>query len=142
MFEAAVLDVATADSELTSFLSTYASEEGTAPSIFFNSAPPKTEFDYLVFTITDTGNEADSVIDLFVVTFDYFGYSKSSSNAVDAMKRIVELFDRTHLSDSYYDTIRFFKTGIDYVESGDPLAQHYNTRFKTRAGRSGWMSTL
>lgn len=142
MFEAALLAQINTDSELISYLATYTDETGEAPAIFFNSAPEKADFNYLVFTITDIGNEADSMIDLFVITFDFFGYSKSSSEAVDSMKRLVELLDRAQFSDDYYDNIRMFKTGFDYVESDDPKAQHYNTRFKARAGRSGYMSTL
>ena len=138
MFEASVLSVITVDATLISYLSTHKE----APSMFFNSAPEGVDFNYLVFDILDEGNEDDPAIDLFVLTFSLFGYSKSGADIQDAAKRIVELLDHTHLSSSYYDTIRIYKREIRFIPKDDPKAQHYRVSFDARAGRSGWMNTL
>jgi hypothetical protein len=138
MFASSVLTVLEADMELVSYLSTHR----TRPAIFVDSAPEGADFNYLVFTIADTGNEEDSCLDAFVITFDFFGYEKSGTTARRAMKRIIQLLDRTHLTHADYDNIRLFKGGVDFVESGDPKAQHYVIRFSARAGRSEWMNNL
>ena len=137
MFESSILNVLKNDNEFLSYVSTYKEE----PSIFSNSAPENVDFPYVVFSINNTSDE-DSVVDAFNVLFNYFDFSYSGKKARLATKRIVELLDRQHLNDDYYDTIRFFHNSINFVERGkeeDPRAQHYNLRFTARAGRSGWM---
>ena len=147
MFQASLLDLLTNDSTLTSFLSTYTpkgnvvgGEVESIPSIFFNSAPEKIDFTYLTFKISDVGNDEGMCIDVFALTLDVFDYGKSSLNVTRIMQRLIDLLDHQHITnDTYLDTIRLFKEGSDFVESGDPLAQHFNMRFSARAGRSGWM---
>ena len=137
MFESSLLAVLAADSTLTDYLSTY----GSRPAIFSNSAPAQVDFDYMVFTISDTGN-GDSVVNEFRVSIDFFGYGKSGANIRSAIRRTIELLDRTHLTHDYYDSIRLFKGGIEFIETEDPKAQHYNLEFTARAGRSGWMDEI
>ena len=108
MFESTLLTALTEHTALTAYLSTYTDSEGTHPSIFANSAPEKSEFMYLVFKIDNIVNEFDdSVVDVFDVTLDIFGYGKSGVNERAAIREIENLLDRNHLSDSNLDTIRF-----------------------------------
>ena len=138
MFETSLTTLLKSDSTLIADLSTYED----SPSIFPNKAPRKVEFNYVVFSIHGTGTE-DSVIESFNIMVNFFGYDLSGVVARRATRRIIELLDRTHLDHSYYDNIRIFAAGgIDYVETNDLRAQHYNIRFTARAGRSGWMSNL
>lgn len=143
MFDAILITTLRNDAELASYVSTHTLKNGsTIPAMFGNSAPEGVNFPYITTRISDVGNDDDSVVDAFAVTINIFGYGKSGINERNASKRIIALLDREHLSDDYYDNIRFLKSGNDYVETKDPKAQHYNVRFSARAGRSGWMSTL
>lgn len=140
MFASSLYNVLVNDTILTNYVSTFdKTQTGSVPSIFKNSAPENIEFPYIVFRIYGTGGE-DSSVDTFNVMIDIFDYGESGKDAILIERRIVELLDRMHLDHSYYDTIRFFRRGADFVEANkNPRAIQYNIRFRARAGRSGWM---
>lgn len=135
MFESALLNVLKNDSELVSYVSTYKGKV----SMFSNRGPENVDFPYITCSIHEAGG-SDATVTTFNIFINYFDYSNSGKQARQASKRIQELLDRQHISDEYYDTIRCFMEGTDFVEGNeDPRAQQYNTKFSARAGRSGWM---
>lgn len=137
MFGLSLKNVLKVDALLIADLSTFES----APAIFENRAPAKVEFNYLVFTINNTGGNY-AAVDNFDVTIDFFGYELSGVTARRAVKRIVDLLDRSHLSHDDYSLIRLFKEDVYFVETPDIKSQHYNVRFSARAVRSGWMGNF
>lgn len=137
MFESALFQVLVNDADLVSKVSLFKG----APSIFEGTAPENVDFPYVTFSIHGGGGP-DSAVDTFTITVTYFGWANSGKAARLAVRRIIELLDRQHLSHEYFDTIRVFRGGFDEVENEDPRAQQYYARFTARAGRSGWMRTI
>lgn len=139
MFESSVLETLAADTELISYVSTY---QG-APSIFCESVPEGVDFNYIVFTIEEDDNTGYHVMDSFDLKIDVFGYDKSGLTVRRAIRRIIEILDRQHLTHEYFDRIRIFKDSpMIYINNEDPKAKQYQLRFKARAGRSGWINNL
>ena len=125
------------DTILTSYLSQFKNN----PSVFNKSAPENVPFPYLIFEVSGRGSE-DSVIDEYSVSFSVYDHNYTDNTVYKIVIRLEQLFDRVHLSDSYFDTIRFKKETGSYMNHEDPRAKHFVFLFNVRAGRSGWMQTL
>lgn len=141
MWDSALYTKLTSDSELIQYVSLYNGQ----PSIFSDSAPENVDFPYIVFVITN-GNGPDSALDVFDVVINHFNFEQSAKRSRLAIRRIIELLDRSHITHDYYKTIRMFKTGSGSAgrenEDRDPRAKHYIARFTARAGRKGWIDNL
>lgn len=135
MFDSSLYSILVKDTELVNLLSEYRGQ----PSIFSNHAGENVDFPYIVFRIYGTGGQ-DHAVDSFQVNIGIFEYGESAKNARLIARKVEEILDLEHLDHEYYDTIRLFRRGTDFVEGNeDPRAQQYNISFTARAGRSGWM---
>lgn len=141
MWDSALYDKLIGDSELAQFVSTFSGK----PSVFSDSAPENVDFPYIVFTINGSTNP-DSVVDTFSVEIAHFDFYQSAKRSRLAIRRAIELLDREHLTHSYYQTIRIYRTWSGSAarenEDRDPRARHYIARFTARAGRKGWIENL
>ena len=141
MWESALYSKLINDPELIQYVSLY----NNIPSIFSNSAPENVAFPYIVFVISNTGGP-DSAVDTFDVVINHFDFKESAKRSGMAVKRIIELLDREHITHADFTPIRLYKTWAASAgrenEDRDPRAQHYIVRFSGRAGRKGWIENL
>jgi len=134
MFEASLITLLAADSDLQNLLSTFSSN----PAIFSSAAPQKAERPYIVFDIDKIAveNLAASGFDLVL---DIYHRQESGVELREIAERIEFVCDRTEIkTDDRFDTIRLFYEDGREVENTDVKIRHYVVRLSARAGRKKW----
>ena len=133
MIESTILQVLQSDSELVSYVTTFAG----LPAIFSESAPEGTKKPYVTFRIAEL-SPAHTAIARFLLYTDYWDYGTSKATARKAAERMKLLLDQKYFEHERYSMIRvsFFSGGT--VDEDDPLVIHYNQQYSIRACRKKW----
>jgi len=134
MFEASLINLLSADTDLTDLLETF---EG-APSIFTSIAPQKAVLPYIVIEIAKSSVE-NLAAQSFTVTLDIYLRQESGKVMREIAERIEYICDRTVMdSDARFGQIRLFWEDGREVENSDIKIRHYVTTLSARAGRKAW----
>ncbi len=133
MIESTILQVLQSDSELVSYVTTFAG----LPAIFSESAPEGAKKPYVTFRIAEL-SPAHTAIARFSLYTDYWDYGTSKATARKAAERMKFLLDQKYFEHERYSMIRvsFFSGGM--VDEDDPLVIHYNQQYSIRACRKQW----
>ena len=133
MIESTILQVLQSDSELVSYVTTFAG----LPAIFSESAPEGAKKPYVTFRIAEL-SPAHTAIARFSLYTDYWDYGTSKATARKAAERMKFLLDQKYFEHERYSMIRvsFFSGGM--VDEDDPLVIHYNQQYSVRACRKKW----
>jgi hypothetical protein len=137
MFESALLEKLKSDTELLSYVSSFAGQ----PAIFSEFAPEAVEMPYIVFRISR--NATDNLpVQEFTINIDYYDFEKSSQNSRKSSERMEFILDRAELNHERYDIIRLFFVSGSQVEQSDPRAIFHRMQFSGRAARKKWIEQL
>ncbi len=133
MIESTILQVLQSDTELVSYVTTFAD----LPAIFSESAPEGAKKPYITFRIAEL-SPAHTAIARFTLYTDYWDYGTSKATARKAAERMKFLLDQKYFEHERYSRIRvsFFSGGT--VDEDDPLVIHYNQQYSIRACRKQW----
>lgn len=142
MFEASLITLLAADSELTGRLATYKSE----PAIFANRAPTAASCEtlkaYLIFDI-DRSESDSMVVEQFDVNMDVYGNIVQSKVIREIVERIYFILDLSVIeTDARFSDIRFYRESSSFIYTPSSKVTQYEIRFTARGIRKKWIDQL
>jgi hypothetical protein len=136
MFEASLIDLLAADTDLQGLLTTFSSE----PAIFTGAAPQKAERPYIIFDI-DKNSVENLAASGFNIVLDIYIREESGKEMREIAERIEFVCDRAVIMNDVggrFQAIRLFYEDGREVENSDVKIRHYVVRLSARAGRKKW----
>lgn len=138
MFEASLIEILAADTDLTNLLSTFSGD----PAIFSSIAPQKATRPYIVFDI-DESISTNLPVKTFDIVLDVYDRQQSGVNLRKIAERIEFILDTREIKDDpRFNTIRFYWEDSREVENTDIKIRHRVCRVTARAGRQKWTEQL